>query len=404
MEKEFIKNSDSSITLNITAGKIDSYRKNEETTTTVRVYSNGKIGVAGALGSPNEKALEEQAKNALSLGIPYVCALDEKLEKSENNACEIIPEREFMPKMQELLDRVGKECPNFAISNKITLYDTSSEYKNSNGRRLFSADSMLDVELLFQSRGSKNLMDCYYDYRGRSFNPDEIVEACRRLYDAYYTPVDIEEGEYSVVMDCWSLFGTFLRNFIGEMYASGASLVSGKLGEKVFSEKLTLANDRNPKTSPCSCFFDSEGQIAPDYRADIIERGVLKNVLTSKNTAAQFNLPVSKTSYATYDGVPQYGFSGLYVEPTAKSLSELVPEKAIFVMFASGGDTTPDGHFATPVQTSFLMEKGKLVGRLPELNISGDFFTLLRDGYIGSVTGDPSENSMYCAVKMKVTK
>lgn len=71
MKKEFIVNRSSSVTLNITAGKIDSYRKNEETTGTVRVYRDGKIGVAGMLGTPDEAALTERAEAALAAGIPY---------------------------------------------------------------------------------------------------------------------------------------------------------------------------------------------------------------------------------------------------------------------------------------------------------------------------------------------
>lgn len=35
-------------------------------------------------------------------------------------------------------------------------------------------------------------------------------------------------------MDISDLFGGTLQHFIAEMYASGASLLSGKLGKKVF--------------------------------------------------------------------------------------------------------------------------------------------------------------------------
>ena len=50
------------------------------------------------------------------------------------------------------------------------------------------------------------------------------------------------------------------------------------------------------------------------------------------------------------------------------------------------------------------MENGRLIGRLPDLNISGNFYELLGDDYIGAVTGDPSPDSMLCAVNMEVQK
>ena len=66
MKKEFIRKTGRSVTLNVTAGKIDSFREIEKTTGTVRVYENGCIGVAGCLGEPNEKELTEKAKEALA--------------------------------------------------------------------------------------------------------------------------------------------------------------------------------------------------------------------------------------------------------------------------------------------------------------------------------------------------
>ena len=188
------------------------------------------------------------------------------------------------------------------------------------------------------------------------------------------------------------------------MYASGASLVSGKMGEKLFSDKLTLSMDRNPATCPGVSFFDAEGYIAPDYRAPLIDHGVLSGMAVSKNTAAHFGLPVSGAADAAYDGVPGYGLTGLYAAPTADSLAQLVPGKAIFVGMVSGGDTTPDGHFATPVQLAYLMENGRLVGRLPELTVSGDFFSLLGENYLGAAPGGAMESPVLCAMKMKVSK
>ena len=97
-------------------------------------------------------------------------------------------------------------------------------------------------------------------------------------------------------------------------------------------------------------------------------------------------------------------FNRFYADPTVRSLNELVPGKAVYVVMASGGDTTPDGHFATPVQMAYLMENGKLVGRLPELNIGGNFYDMLGNDYIGAVIGDFHPDSILCAVNMDVRK
>ncbi len=405
MDKEYILDRSSSVTLNVTAGKIDSYRKKEETTATVRVYRDGKIGVAGMLGEPDEAALTGKAEAALALGIPYPAALDGSCAMTLRNDAPILSERELIPAMQAFLDRVSAACPRFAVSNKIMLTSDSRSYRNSEGRTLEWSDRVLSVGLLFQDRGAGNLMDGFYEYTGRHFDPDAMVEGCRAFHEAFYTPATLEEGEgIPVVFSCYDLFETFLRNFGGELYASGASLVSGKLGERCFSENLTLAVDRNPATAFGCCFFDAEGQVAKDYRVPLIEDGVLRNLLVTKRTAEMFGLPSAGTAGATYDGVPGSAVPALYVRPTARNLAELVPGKSIRVIYASGGDTTPDGRFATPVQCAFLMENGKPVGRLPEIAVSGNFFDLLGKDWVGAVSGDSAGSSACCTVRMKVAK
>lgn len=401
MDKEFLKNSSRSVTLNITGGKIDSYREKEQTTGTVRVYADGKIGVAGCLGEPDEEKLTVQAEKALELGIPYVSALDGALERTQDNSAEIVPEKELIPAMQAMLDKVGEACPGFAVSNKISLSWESGEYRNSNERNLKSSGSALDISLLFQSRGSGNLMDAFYEYSGRTFDPEKVVAGCKKVYDAYNTPAELEEGEWPVIISPAELLAQAISHFVGEMYVAGASLLSGKLGEKCFSEKLSFGDDRNAATNLGSIFFDDEGSVLPEDRGLLIRQGKLESLLTTKNSAAQLGLPAAGTAGAAYDGVPTLTIQGLYVARTTEDIREIVPGKAVYVMSASGGDYTPSGHFATPVQMAYLVEDGKLVGRLPELNINGDFFDILGKNYLGAI---PNTLVNRCPDSLMVTK
>lgn len=404
MKKEFIKETHHSVTLNVTAGKIDSFRELEKTTGTVRVYENGCIGIAGCLGEPDEDALTKQAIEALSFGIPYPCALDGALELTVDETKDIIKVSELIPTMQAFLDRLGKLCPKFAFSNKIILSDYTSEYRNSEGRHLVSKGNSFAISLIAQNRGSGNLFDTFLSWDGKEFDPDKVLAYFKEQYDAFFTPVDIEPGRYPVVSAAEELYGRFLQHFVGDLYAAGASLLSGKLGEKVFSDKLTARDDMNPKTAYGACFFDAEGCVEKDFRPVLVENGVLKALLTTKKTAQQYGLPNSGSADAPYDGVPGIGFHGLYFDPTAKTLKELVPGKAVLMVIASGGDATPDGHFATPVQMSYLLEDGVVKGRLPDISVSGSFFDMMGKDYLGAVRDVPFKDTAFIAVTMDVAK
>ncbi|MBR4435671.1 MAG: hypothetical protein IKS90_06200 [Clostridia bacterium] len=405
MEKEFIKNTEKNITLNVTAGRIDSFRRTEKTTGTVRVYENGCIGVAGCIGEPNEEELTKRATEALEFAIPYPEKLEGALELEQRHDEEIIPIHELIPTMQAFLDRLGKECPNFAFSNKIGLEYTSTEYVNSKGRRLFCSGGEVNTSLLVQNRGSGNVFDTFLGWKGDSFDADALITQFKKEYDAFFKRVDIEPGRYPIVIDISTVLYRFANHFIGELYAAGASLLSGKLGEKIFSDKLSVMSDMNAETTPGACFFDAEGCVsAPDFRPCIVENGVLKGLLTCKKSADTFNIPNIGTAQAAYDGVPGVGLSGLYVSPTAKSLKQLVQGKAIYVVMAEGGDATPDGHFASPAQLAYLMEDGELVGRLGDINFGGNFFELFGKDYIGAVRDEPLKGSSLCAFMMDVSK
>ena len=404
MEKEFLKETQHTVTLNVTAGQIDSYRELEKTTGTVRVYENGCIGVAGCLGEPDEEALTAQAKEALSFGIPYPCNLEGAVEIAELHDGEIIPVPELIPTMKDFLARLGALCPKMAFSNKIYLVHGKTEYRNSLGRHLLSSGGYLSIELLGQNRGSGNLFDMVFSWQGERFDPETVMAEFKRQYDAFYTPADIEAGRWPVVAMPQELFGTSLQHFIGDLYAAGASLLSGKLGEKVFSGKLTFCDDMNPDTSFETCFFDAEGCAAKDYRPVLVENGVLKSLLTTKKTAAQYGLPNPGTANAPYDGVPSIGFHSFSLAKTVETLKELVPGKAVLMFIASGGDTTPEGHFATPVQLAFLLEDGKLAGRLQGISVGGSFFDMLGKDYIGTVYDWPFKKSQLTAVMMDVKK
>jgi predicted Zn-dependent protease len=194
----------------------------------------------------------------------------------------------------------------------------------------------------------------------------------------------LPDGEYPVILEPYDICGHIFKDFIAEYYVSGGSLFSGKAGTKVFNEKLSLSVDRNPKTNRVAPFYDEEGEIAKNYRATLIEKGVLTGVLNTKNTANTFGLKPSKTSGGAYDGVPGLEVAGLYAESTAPDLKTLLGDKkAIWIAISSGGDITTEGVIGMPVMLAFLVENGEIKGRVADFNASGNIFEMLGEGFIG---------------------
>ncbi|MCC6872345.1 MAG: hypothetical protein IT351_08205, partial [Candidatus Fermentibacter sp.] len=71
-----------------------------------------------------------------------------------------------------------------------------------------------------------------------------------------------------------------------------------------------------------------------------------------------------------------------------------------------GGDFTPEGAFATPVQLAMLHDGTRFVGRLPELRISSHLFRMFGDDWMGQSADDISafSDSPSMVMRMDVEK
>lgn len=388
MEREYLQNKSNVITLNITDGKVDSYREKEETQTTVRVYEDGKIGVAGALGDVSAEALEQQAVEKLAGGIPYPCKLNKGVKKSVLRTRPVVADKNLIPATKRLAKKVAAACPRFLVNGKTQASKASGCYKNSQGTELKFENNAFQIFFQVKDKDSSNIADAYYGASVSKYGKKtekKVVADMKMLHDAFFgEKVTLPNGKYPMIIAPYDVLGQIMKDVIAEYYISGGSLFSGKLGEKIFNEKLSIAVDRNPKTNRSAAFYDAEGEIAPNSRAFLIKDGVFEKVLTTKNTSAMFGLPLAKTAAAAYDGVPSIGLPGLYVKSTAPDLQTLLgEEKAVLIAITSGGDITTEGVMGLPVQLAFLVENGKITARVSDFSASGNVKEVLGEDFVG---------------------
>ena len=65
---------------------------------------------------------------------------------------------------------------------------------------------------------------------------------------------------------------------------------------------------------------------------------------------------------------------------------------------------TPSGDVAMPALVAYLVEDGKLVGRLPEFTVTANLFDIFGDGYIGTTEHGfyTFGRHSYCVYKAKL--
>ena len=237
--------------------------------------------------------------------------------------------------------------------------------------------------------GTANLFDGALFCLTRNFDPDKFWDFNRSFLEAYRNKVELPEGDVlPVFMWDLSVLQSFLgRALHGERFARGSSLFSGKLGEQLFAEKVTIELNRDPATR-IKPFFDTEGVVIPNDRLALVENGRLTAVLTDKKTADTYGLAHTGAATGDYDDPPTidgaHGGSLSFKTDSEDIAAVLQGRPAVFALLCSGGDFTADGSFATPVQVSFLFDGERLVGKLPEFAVRSNLFRMLGEDYIGT--------------------
>ncbi|MDR0324898.1 MAG: hypothetical protein LBI19_02225 [Oscillospiraceae bacterium] len=406
MTKELYRVRSKKTVLSVVNSAVSAVQKSSTVKTGLRLYDNGCIGVAGAIGAYDENRLIDHAKQMLTFKIPYDCGPAAEIKRSVDLADSFtLDEEDFVKSSEELLAMLEKRYPRFAFSHKITYEESETSLQNSCGADLVCRDKAVQAQLLIKHKNSKSLMDSVGVDVMRGFDTDSMFKAISETCACYEEKISVPDRKMPVVMLLdHSVLHKFYSDLNGRTMGTGASMFSGKLGQKLFADHFSLNIERFPREQ-YRCFFDAEGTVLPNDRLSLIENGVLKTPFSSKKIAKEYGFAPTGSAGGEYDSVPDTSIEGLQVQSSGKTISDLLGgRKAVYVVFASGGDFTSQGEYASPVQSAFLFEKGNLLGRLPQLSISSSIYDMFGADFIGlsSDGNSPHTPLRYLAMDMDV--
>jgi PmbA protein len=402
------------LSLNVVQTRVDSIRKKEVLRTGLRVYEGGKIGVAGALGRCEEADLTQRAISALELGIPYPYEIASGRKEAVEPPSDLPAGAQFVDEMQKMLAELDQAQPGFSFSNKINLRNQTVQLANDLGLDLKYRVTSIEVALVIKERGSANIFDAFAGYAGGRYDRAEFLRLANRVCDAFRSPVEIDEGTHPVLFlsGDQTYKSMLVESLHGQLYATGGSLFSGRMGQRLFADNFTAYESRNWQDSIIGPFFDAEGTVNEGHSCTLIQDGELAAVRTDKKNAARYGLPLTGSAGGEYDSVPSLGnpyigLGNLQIASTGRTMTELLDgRKGILVWIAAGGDFTPEGQFATPVQLAYLFDGQRLLGRLPELSLSSHLYDMFGKDFIGVSTDSLTSLDKYnvIAMNMKVSK
>lgn len=206
---------------------------------------------------------------------------------------------------------------------------------------------------------------------------DRAGEECAREAVQLLGAAPPPSGKHVVVVDP-SLCGTFVHEAVGhaseaDLVLAGNSILKGKLGERVAAECVTVVDDATAAKSAGFYFHDSEGERG--RRNVVVERGILRSYLHSRETAARAEIAPTANGRATSHLFPPLPrMSNTSLEPGDHSLEELIDvrEGLLAEDWVYGYADPGSGMFSFKVKRARWIRRGELGGLVRDAAVSGN--------------------------------
>jgi len=178
----------------------------------------------------------------------------------------------------------------------------------------------------------------------------------------------IESGVFKMLLDntmSSRVLSPLISAIQGGAIQQKSSFLIDKIGERVLSEKVTIMDDPHIKGARGARWFDGEG--VATRKMTVFDKGVLKTYYIDTYNAGKLNMPptIQSPSILTF-------------EHGSKNFDQILAalDKGIWVTGFNGGNTNAtSGDFSFGIE-GFLVENGKPVKPLSEMNITGNLLVL----------------------------
>ncbi len=355
----------------------------------VRAVIGQRIGVA----STNDTSAEGLATVARK-------AYDIAVHQRENEHFRALPRPQPVPDAdayrettarcgpEERAAVVGQVCDassRAGLTAAGAFHTTTQELAIANSFGVFArhVETQADINTVIMSETSSGYaarvsMDAG-DIDGEALGAEAVDRALRGV-----NPVTVEPGEYEVILEPYAV--TDLLDFFSYLsfgalpFMEKRSFMSGRIGERVMDEKISIWDDglsADGIPSP----FDYEG--VPRERVDFVENGIARGIVWDSYLAGKYGDDHRSTGHALPAGVTFGALPlNMFMAPGDATRDEMIAstKRGIWISRFWYTRTVHPLNVVTTGMTrdgTFLVEDGKVVGPVKNLRFTQDYVAAL---------------------------
>lgn len=382
--------------------KIESFDRKNTTEYSFRVIKDGFMGVHYQVGEMSDEEGFAKAEKKLELKRPYKFEA-ETGERHRDKVERMVPDKDVLKMAKEGLKHICDKYPDFVFTGSFNHTLTEKKHENEKGLNYTSKDCSMTIAVNFKHKDSKDIMDGAFSISDRKLELEQFYEMTDNYLSNYMKEVELPE-EIILQTQYYGMIGKLVDCLDAEKLVLGTSLLTGKLGEKVFSEELDLFDDTSDEESWHSLFCDGEGVVLPNDKMDYINKGVVLRGYADKKTAEKYGVEHTGSATRTFSDIPSNGGVGMKLGRSSKTIKELLNgRKSIVLLMSGGGGYNEKGDYVMPVHNAMLCDGEKMLGRLKPFTLKGNMFEMFGEGYIGVGSDKPVFNDKSVLIKMSAT-
>ncbi len=355
----------------------------------VRVKKGNRIGFSYATGDSNLEEVVNSALEVLQFSKPYDfefsgnqevpkvrCYDDAIINESREKAIDL---------GHELIDYIHSFNNDMKVSFSQTTNFIEESLTTTNGFNSVFKKTIKTISLGGFYTEEGNFLEIYAE-QSRSLNSLFDIETLKEKFKtnilASRRNVSIKSGNYPVIFTPFAIDSLLLPLLValnGKNVVAGFSLLKGKLTKKILSPNFTIIDNPLLSGGAYSFPFDDEG--IPAMRKELISKGQLLNYFANLDVASKLGIRAGNAQ-RSLSTPPAPSSSNLIVQPGDTPLSDMLSTgRAILVeslMGVSMGNLS-GGFVSGNVEMGFLVENGKIIGRVKDVMINLNVFEKLKD-------------------------
>ncbi len=361
----------------------------------LRLIKNGRIGFTSSTKPEAARAIVERALAVAEFGAAAKFAFPQRGVVREVQIYDSLVDGlsvEGMVEMgQRMIDRLRAYNPAILCDARLTRIVASTQILNSRGgsvgehKTVFSAflggNLVRDTDMLDVYEGESS---CRADV-----DLDGMVQKTIAQFELARETAALTTKAMPVIFVPKAVDDALLSPLLiacnGKTVYQGASPLRGRLGERVFDERVSLHDDGTvdyaPRSGPC----DDEG--VPSRRTTLIEHGVVRAFYYDLQTAGLAGAESTGNGFRSLESLPGPSPTSIIMDEGDLSLAEMVADVKegliVYQVMGAGMGNQLAGDFSANVHLGYKIENGRLVGRVKDTMVAGNVYEAFRDRLFG---------------------